>query len=289
MNEVEIDLIQATMRPGETLSGVVHVHGSGEPLVHLTLQGEEVLGAGNLAFQYVVPFLELATTVDCSQGPAPFQFVLPDDLPPTYFSHDLRCLYVLKARRKGTGSSIPLFRRDAIKRISIPVLALEGKAAGEQHWFVLPAGGVELEVRLDSCQVEPGRSLTGELKIRKVSDGPLPTSLTFRFAAIEESTEKKYSHRKVTSLQTQDIPLGSAAGNSNALSRESIPEGELEYPMQGFFEFPIELNSPASGQWNTFKVHYGFRVGITLSNGEQVRQSLPIEVCRYPAEVFAQD
>ena len=273
MNEVEIDLIQATMRPGETLSGVVRVHGTGEPLVHLTLQGEEVLGAGNLAFQLVLPFLELSTTVDCSQGPAAFQFVMPDDLPPTYFSQDLRCLHVLKARRKGTGSAIPLFRRDAIQRMNIPVLALESTAAQEQHWFVLPAGGVELEVRLDSCQVEPGRSLTGELKIRKVSEGPLPRSLTFRFAAIEESTQKGYSHRKVTSLQTQDI----------------VPEPDLEYPMQGFFEFPIDLNSPASGQWNTFKVHYGFRVGLTLSNGEQVRQSLPIEVCRYPAEVFAQD
>ncbi|MBS2039344.1 hypothetical protein JST97_30445 [bacterium] len=270
MNEIEIDLIQGTLRPGETLSGVVRVHGSGEPLVHLTLQGEEVLGAGNLAFQYVVPFFELTSTIDCSQGPAPFQFVLPDSLPPTYFSQDLRCLYVLKARRKGAGSALPFFKRDAIHRINIPILPLEGTANREQHWFVLPAGGVELEVRLDSCQVEPGQSLTGELRISKVSDGPMPRSLTFRFAAIEESTQKDYNHRKVTSLQTQDI----------------TPEPDLEYPMQGFFEFPVDLNSPASGQWNTFKVHYGFRVGLTLSNGEQVRQSLPIEVCRYPAEVF---
>ncbi|MBN9415843.1 hypothetical protein ABS71_16540 [bacterium SCN 62-11] len=270
MNEIEIDLITATMRPGDTLSGVVHVHGAGEPLVHLTLQGEEVLGAGNLGFQYVVPFFELTATVDCSEGPAAFQFVLPKDLPPTYFSQDLRCLYVLKARRKGAGTGLPFFRRDAIHRINIPVLALEGTANREQHWFVLPAGGVELEVRLDSCQVEAGQALTGELKINKVSDGPLPRSLSFRFAAIEESTQKEYNHRKVTSLQTQDI----------------TPEAELEYPMQGFFEFPIDLSAPASGQWNTFKVHYGFRVGMTLSNGEQVRQSLPIEVCRYPAEVF---
>ncbi len=272
MNEIEIDLITATMRPGDTLSGVVRVHGAGEPLVHLTLQGEEVLGAGNLAFQYVVPFFELAATVDCSQGPASFQFVLPKDLPPTYFSQDLRCLYVLKARRKGAGSGLPFLRRDAIQRINIPVLALEGGANKEQHWFVLPAGGVQLEVRLDSCQVEAGQSLTGELKISKVSDGPLPASLTFRFAAIEESTQKEYNHRKVTSLQTHDI----------------VPEPELEYPMQGFFDFPLDLSAPASGEWNTFKVHYGFRVGLTLSNGEQVRQSLPIEVCRYPAEVFGE-
>ncbi len=270
MNEIEIDLIQGTLRPGETLSGVVRLHGAGEPLVHLTLQGEEVLGAGNLAFQYVVPFFEMSSTVDCSEGPATFQFVLPGDLPPTYFSQDLRCLYVLKARRKKPGPSLPFFPREAIHRLNIPILALEGTANREQHWFVLPAGGVELEVRLDSCQVEPGQSLTGELRISKVSDGPLPRSLTFRFAAIEESTQKSYSHRKVTSLQTQEI----------------VPEPELEYPMQGFFEFPIDLNAPASGQWNAFKVHYGFRVGLTLSNGEQVRQSLPIEVCRYPAEVF---
>lgn len=270
MNEIEIELVQGSLRPGDTLSGVVHVQGPGQPLVHLTLQGEEVLGASNLGFRHVVPFFESSCTINCSQGPASFKFSLPENLPPTYFSQDLRCLYVLKARRKRSATRLPFFSRDTIHRINIPLLATESTAPREQHWFVLPAGGVELEVRLDSCQVEPGQSLSGELRISKVSDGPLPQLLSFRFAAIEESTQKDYHHRKVTSLQTHDI----------------IPEPDLEYPMQGFFEFPIDLSAPASGEWNTFKVHYGFRVGLTLSNKEQVRQSLPIKVCRYPAEVF---
>lgn len=267
MNEIEIDLIQATLRPGDTLEGVVRVQGPGDPLVHLTLQGEEVLGAGNLGFQYLVPFFEVAATIDCSQGPSEFHFLLPEGVPPTYFSADLRCLYNLKARRKDAAKGlIPGLRRDAIHRLHIPVLAAHSEVNAQQHWFVLPAGGVELEVRLDSCQVEPGQSLTGELQIRKVSDGPLPRLLTFRFAAIEESSQKSYHHRKVTSLQTHDI----------------TPEPDLEYPMQGFFEFPIDIDAPSSGQWNTFRVHYGFRVGLTLANGEQFRESLPIEVCRFP-------
>jgi hypothetical protein len=267
MNEIEIDLICATLRPGETLAGVVRIEGPGEPLVHLTLQGEEVLGAGNLSFQFVLPFFEMASSVDCSAGPADFHFLLPEGLPPSYHSPDIRCLYHLKARRKGAAPSVFGFKRDAIHRLHIPVLPAPGTPHQDQHWFVLPAGGVELEVRLDSCQVEPGQSLTGELEIRKVGEGPLPRCLTFRFAAIEESTKKGYNHRKVTSLQTHDI----------------TPEPELEYPMKGFFEFPIPLDSPASGEWNSFRVHYGFRVGLTLSDGQQLRQSLPIEVCRYPA------
>ena len=272
MNELEIDLICATLRPGESLAGVVRIDGPGDPLVHLTLQGEEVLGASNLSFQFVLPFFEMASTVDCSEGPADFHFLLPEGLPPSYFSQDLRCLYTLKARRKGAAPGLlptllPSMKRDAIHRLHIPVLPAPSPVNQEQHWFVLPAGAVELEVRLDSCQVEPGQSLTGELVIRKVSDGPLPRCLTFRFAAIEESTKKGYHHRKVTSLQTHDI----------------TPEPDLEYPMKGFFDFPVPLDSPASGDWNTFRVHYGFRVGLTLTDGQQLRQSLPIEVCRYPA------
>ena len=272
MNELDIDLICATLRPGETLSGVAHISGPGESLVHLTLQGEEVLGASNLSFQFVLPIFEMGTTVDCASGPAEFHFLLPEGLPPSYHSHDLRCVYLLKARRKGASPGLlpnllPTMKRDAIHRMHVPVLPAPSEQTQSQHWFVLPAGGVELEVRLDSCQVEPGQSLTGELEIRKVSDGPLPRCLTFRFASIEESTQKGYPHRKVTSLQTHDI----------------TPEPELEYPMRGFFEFPIPLDAPSSGEWNTFCVHYGFRVGLTLSDGQQLRESLPIEVCRFPA------
>lgn len=238
-------------------------------MVHLSLQGEEILSAGSIAFSYVLPFFESSTVLDCSQGPAEFHFLLPESAPATYFSQDLRCLYVLKARRKGAAAGLlPGLRRDAIKKIDIPVLAAPTDANLEQHWFVLEGDGTELEVRLDSTHVEPGGSFTGELVLRRRKPGPLPKQLTFRFAAIEESTKKGYYHRKVTSLQTRDIE----------------PEEGLEYPLQGFFEFQVPSDAAASGQWNMFRVHYGFRVGMTLATGEQVRKSLPIIVCRHPQE-----
>lgn len=264
MKELELELIQALMWPGETLTGVVHIDGPGEPLVHLTLQGEEVLSA--MAFHYVLPIFEVSATLDCSRGPADFHFVLPAELPPSYFSTDLRCQYILKARRKGAGHGILGLRRDAIRKIVIPVLPLGGEEDQTQHWFVLRAGGAELEVRLDSVAVEAGNSLTGELLIKRVSDGPMPSALTFRFAAIEESTHPGYAHRKVTSLQTHDIQ----------------PEPDVEYPLTGFFEFPVDKDAPQSGDWNTFRVHYGFRVGMSLPDGTHVRESLPIAVHRYP-------
>lgn len=267
MKELEIDLVQAALRPGDSLVGVVRTEGPGDRLVHLSLQGEEILSANSIAFNYVLPFFESSLTLDCSQGPADFHFLLPETAPPTYFSQDLRCLYVLKGRRKGAAAGLlPGLRRDAIKKIDIPVLSAPVDANLEQHWFVLEGDGTELEVRLDSTHVEPGQSFTGELMLRRRKPGPLPKNLTFRFAAIEESTKSGYYHRKVTSLQTRDI----------------VPEEEFEYPLQGFFEFHVPSDAAASGQWNMFRVHYGFRVGMTLANGEQVRKSLPIIVCRYP-------
>lgn len=269
MNELDIDLIQATMWPGDTLAGVVRIEGPGDPLVHLTFQGEEVLSASSIAMS-VVPFFELSATLDCSSGPADFHFALPPELPPSYFSTDLRCHYVLKARRKGAAAGlIPGFRRDAIKSIQIPVLPTEDRESSEQHWCVLQAGGAELELRLDSVAIEAGTSLTGELLLKRVSDGPLPTELTFRFASIEEVTKKGHFHRKVTSLQTHEVK----------------PEEGMEYPIGGFFEFPLPADSPTSGDWHTFRVHYGFRVGVTLPDGTQNRESMPIRVFRYPREL----
>ncbi len=261
------------MRPGETLAGVVSIAGSGESVVQLTFQGEEVLAASSTAFNYVLPFFEISTSVDCSNGPAEFQFELPQALPPTYFSQDLRCLYCLKARRKGIPSFLGM-KREAIRRLNIPMLAAHNDGAQEQHWFVMKAGGAELEVRLDSVVVTSGQSVTGELLLSQVSDEPMPTCLSFRLAAIEEVTKSGYYHRKVSGLQTHEVR----------------PEEGMTYPLQGFFEFPISLDSPASGEWHSFKVHYGFRVGAILADGQEIRQSLPVLVQREPAlrheEVF---
>jgi hypothetical protein len=270
LNELEIDLIQATMWPGDTLAGVVRIDGPGDPLVHLTFQGEEVLSANSMAFHYVLPFFELSATLDCSSGPADFHFALPEQLPPSYFSTDLRCHYVLKARRKNAATGlIPGFRRDAIQKMHIPVLPTENREGSEQHWAVLRAGGAELELRLDSIAVDAGSSLAGELLLKQVNDGPMPTALTFRFAAIEEVTKKGYFHRKVVSLQTHDVK----------------PEKDMEFPIGGFFEFPLPPDSPTSGEWHTFRVHYGFRVGMSMPDGTQVRESLPINVFRYPRDL----
>lgn len=270
MEELELEVVQAALRPGDTLAGLVRIAGAGDRWVQVTLQGEEVLSANSMAFNYVLPFFEVSTTLDCSQGPADFHFALPEQLPPTYFSQDLRCLYQLKARRKGAPGLLPGFRRDAIRRIQIPLLPAAVDPSQQQHWFVLKGGGVELEVRLDQVEVEPGASLTGELEVRRAGDGPLPRLLTFRFAAIEEVTQKGYFHRQVLSLQTQDIE----------------PDSEMQLPYRGLFEFPVPNDAPTSGDWHTFRVHYGFRVGMTFPDGQAVRESLPILIQRYPEQAF---
>ena len=268
MRELEIDLIQATLRPGDTLAGVVRTTGAGEPLVQLTLQGDEELGASSLAYSYVYPFFERALTLDCSAGPADFQINLPDDLPASYVSHDLRCRYVLKARRRGGAPGLlPGLRRDAIARMAIPVMSVLHPGEddlGEQHWCQLRSGGVELEVRLDAVVVETGARLTGELLLTRKSEGAVPRSLSFRLAAIEESTNGSFPHRKVTSLQTHEVH----------------PEEEL--PLRGLFEFPIDVDAPHSGEWNNFSVRYGFRVGMKFPDGTEARESFNILVTRQP-------
>lgn len=263
MKEIELELDRQALRPGEVLSG--RVLGPGRPGEQLTLslQGEEVLSAANIAFSYVLPIVDERLEVRPTPEGVPFSFTLPDHAPPTYASQELRCQYFLKLRRLGG-----LLGRETIRRFHMSVLPPEPAPEAEPLTVSLTHAPVTVDVVLDRTNLCIGESLTGELVISRTDDqAPLPRLLSFRFAAIEEAVEPGYSHREVVWLDTHDV----------------TPDAELTFPIRGLFEFPIPEHAPFSGEWATFRVHWGFRIGMKLADGTDVRESAPVNVFRrYP-------
>ncbi|MBI3926752.1 MAG: hypothetical protein HY319_14525 [Armatimonadetes bacterium] len=265
---IELDIDRQTLRPGDELSGVLSVSGVGQHRgFSLSLQGEEVLGADNIVRSYVLPVLDEKLVALEGGDPAiaephPFFFLLPADTPPSYSSQEFRCQYCLKARvRSGW--------RDTIQRYHLTILppqtAEEAQPEDGAHELVLEEEQLKLTARLERTSIPTGGRMAGTLVLSRTGESaPPPGRLTFRFAAIEEATEPGYYYRKVLWLGTHEVQ----------------PEPEAEFPIGGYFEFALPDDAPFSGEWNTFKVHYGFRVGMILPSGRHVRQSLPIRVYR---------
>lgn len=265
--DIDIELSRQALHPGEKVSGRLTIQGASHfKKLSVSLQGEEVLGANSIVRSFILPVVEESLTL-AENGTAeeptsfPFEFEMPEYAPPSYASENLRCQYSLKAHLRRGG-----FHRDLIRRYHLTVLPPEVREAySAPREFIIEEGPVRLTARLDRTSLPSGESLVGSLLLDRLEEGvELPSRITFRLAAIEESTEAGYHHRQVLWLETHDVE----------------PDENAEYPLAGFFEFPIREDAPFSGSWNTFRVHYGFRVGMYLANGEHVRESLPVRVYR---------
>jgi len=273
VQDFEVELIQATLRGGETLSGLVRLLKPGANEVQVSLHGEEQIFPNTLQLQhYVLPFFELQKTLVFGEsGVCEFHLPLPKDLPPTYYSQDLRCLYTLKVRRQGPPGFFG-FHRDIIYRLNIPVLHPDPEESAKfslGHVFEINSLGIQLKVHLEQVEVEPGQALRGELFLNRASEVPLPDLIRFRLAAIEELTRDGHFHRKVLAIQTHEVK----------------PEEGMTYPLQALFEFPIHWDTPSSGEWHSFTVHHGFRISLLLPNGQELRESLPIRVVRRTSSI----
>ncbi|MEW6279237.1 MAG: hypothetical protein AB1758_11470, partial [Candidatus Eremiobacterota bacterium] len=248
--------------PGDPVDGCVELSGAppGVP-VTVTLQGEEIVGANHLFRSYVLPVAEEALSVE-STGELvqriPFRFAIPYQAPPSYASWDLRCQYFLKARAQSGW-------RNEITRLHLTVLppALPPPTAHPAE-LVVEDEGIRLSAHVASNCLFTGNSLHGHLTLsREKPEAPLPARISFRLAAIEESKVSDYRH--VLWVQSHDIE----------------PTEDAEMPLGGLFDFPVDQTAPFTGEWNLFRVHYGFRVGLTRpGRGRERRESLPILVFR---------
>ena len=190
-----------------------------------------------------------------------FRFTVPAEATPTFASRDVRCEYRVKAVAKRG-----FWRRSLVERLHVTILP-----ATQSDLQALPS---ELEVDhpdlrlmawLDRTVVVTGESLSGSLLLEKRNErAQLPRALSFRLAAIVESTDKFYSHREVLSLDIRDVEV----------------DPELEMPFVGMFDFPIAETAALSGIRNTFRVHYGFRVVMYDHEGRDYRRSAFIKVLR---------
>lgn len=260
--KLELTVDRQTLRPGEGLAGTVELRGYPRGIkVTVSLQGEEIVGANHLFRSYVLPLVEQTHQFESSGEKVqsePFTFELPDKVPPSYASWDLRCQYFLKARAR------PRLLEE-ISRLHLTVLP------PDDPWIevnatemVVENNGIKLLAQVDSPHITTGDQVRGELLMsQEEAAAQLPERISFRLAAIEESKVSDY--RKVLWVQSHDIE----------------PTQEAVLPINGFFEFPVDETAPFSGEWNLFRVHYGLRVGLTpAGGGREERQSLPIQVYR---------
>jgi hypothetical protein len=259
----EIELDRQVVQAGDELIGWITLDGEEIEAVEVAFQGEEILGANDVRYSFVLPVADEKIELSAAGGlhRKEFRFKVPDEAPPTYASQNLRCQYCLKATiRRG------FWRRDTYRKLYVTVMPAlpEGLTAMPEEVEV-EHEDLRLIARLDQNVVLTGEALTGSLFFEKKSDAAkLPKKLSFRFASIEESTEKDYPHRQVLKLETHDIDV----------------DPELELPFTGFFEFPIHHSAEPSGTWNMFKVHYGFRVTFYDQEDKDHRESTMVRVVR---------
>ena len=259
----EIELDRQVVQPGDELLGWVTLVDDDFESVVVSFQGEEILGANDIGHALVLPVADQSVVLKSDGGlrRAEFRLIVPDDAPPSYASRNLRCQYAVKAMIKRG-----FWRKDIYRKLQVTVMPAltEGLQAMPEELEV-EHGALRLIARLDQNVVLTGDMLSGSLFFEKKSDvAKLPKKLSFRFAAIEESTNEIFSHRQVLSLETHDIEV----------------DPNLELPFTGFFEFPIPPSAEPSGTWNLFKVHYGFRVTFYDQDNKDHRDSTMVRVVR---------
>lgn len=260
----DIELDRQVVQVGDELIGWLTVEDQDVESVEIAFQGEETLGANDVFSQRVIlPVADERLTIDARGGLVrkEFRIKVPDDASPTYASRNVRCQYGVKATiARG------FWRRNISRKLDVTVMPslTEGLTAMPEEVEV-EHGDLRLIARLDQNVVLTGDSLSGSLYFeKKTEDAQLPTKLSFRLAAIEESSEKGYPHREILTLDTHEV----------------IVDTELHLPFTGFFDFPIHEAAEPSGTWNLFKVHYGFRVTFYDQLGKDHRSSTMVRVVR---------
>lgn len=260
---LEIELDRQVLQPGDELVGWVSSSEADVESVEVVFFGEEILGANDIARRYILPVVDEKVVLKADGGLSrrEFRFTVPDEAPPTFATRDIRCEYAVKAIAKRG-----FWKRSMIQRLHVTILP-----STQEDLQALPSElevehpDVRLLARLDSTVVVTGESLSGSLLLEKKSENAqLPRSLSFRLAAVVESTDKFYSHREVLSLEVKDVEV----------------DPELQMPLIGMFDFPIAETAELSGTWNTFRVHYGFRVVMYDHEGKDYRRSAFIRVLR---------
>ena len=273
MSDIELGIERQLVYPGELLSGRVQIGGRGSNEVTVSLHGEELFRP-YLGFDTILPVFEESVVVRCEGGKGEFSFRLPENLSPSYHSEQHRCAYYLKGIRANTQKTLQEISQGAITRV-IPTAT--SHSIGRLHITVGPPfidyesaphtleikdENLILEVQVDQVTVEAGDSLTGSFLISRLKDdGDLPKAVVFSLAAIEESTNGK---RRAVLWR---------------LENSVQPTREMSYPLTGSFEFPIDVGTPTTGNWNLFKIHCGFRVRLDWGDRDP-RESLPIQLCR---------
>lgn len=259
----EIELDRQVLQPGDELLGWITIDDPDTESVEVVFFGEETLGANDIARRYILPVVDEKTTLTPEGGfqRREFRFIVPHEAPPTYASRDVRCEYAVKAIAKRG-----FWKRSQIQRLHVTILpATQGELQALPSELEVDHPDLRLIARLDQTVVLTGDSLSGSLVLERKNDhAQLPKSLSFRLAAIVESTDKFYSHREVLSLDVQDVEV----------------DPTLELPFVGMFDFPIAETAEPSGTWNTFRVLYGFRVVMYDHEGKDYRRSAFIRVLR---------
>lgn len=261
-----LEVERQSVRAGDSIRGRVIVPRSNKHKdLAVTLVGQEILGAENFVGIWLYSIVDETQPLGAprespSDTEHAFSFELPQHAPPSYASRDLRCEYHLKATIKRG----PL--RDVTQRLHITVLPpLLEDVSADPHALSLEDKGLLLEAQLDRTTIASGETLQGRILFsRDTPQTKLPVRVTFRLAAIEEATDDYYKHRKVLWVAENEL----------------VPDPGMEYPVAATFEFAVDKDAPFSGEWNGFRVHYGFRVAMNFQDGRQVRRSLPIRVYR---------
>lgn len=260
----ELDVSRQVLQPGDELVGWVTADDPDLKEVSIIFSGEEMLGANDVARCLMLAVAEDKAVFEVdgkSLDRQRFKFTVPRDAPPSFATRDIRCFYVVKAIAK-----LGFWKGNRLRKLQLTILPsiLEDlKPVALELETEHPDLGIF--TRLDQTVVLTGDVLSGSVVVeRKTAEATVPRRISLRLAAILESSDSYFSHREVLMLETKELEL----------------DASQDLPFFDKFEIPIPKTAEPSGTWNTFRVHYGFRVSVYDHLGKDYRSSALIRVLR---------
>jgi len=270
---MDIELSRQVFRPGDTVEGILRVtveKPASIKEITLSLQGEEIVGAGSIARTKILPLIHDVQSIplarmekgDLNEGEKsflyPLSFSIPSNAPPSYASDAFKCAYYIKGR-----IDVP-WAFDVIEKLHLTVVPYEpGGVMKDAEEFAFEEEGLRGRIELEKDNLLAGDTLAGALHLDYTLD-EIPMAVELQVHAHERSLLPGYPLGRIVWKSTREM---------------EIKDVETGYTMIRF-EFPIPPDAPFSHRWNIFEVAWELIVSIASPGRKERKETKPLVVRR---------
>ncbi|MBI2251540.1 MAG: hypothetical protein HYU63_02075 [Armatimonadetes bacterium] len=270
---LEIDLPRQIYLPGEELTGKVILK-SDIPAknLFLTLHGEEVIGAKNIAFSLIIPLLKIEQSLYASkeeteiipQGEYPFSFLIPPSILPSFASSDFKCQYYLTCRLEVST------KPHILGKVNITIIPYNLELPDQQKEieFGIKEEDFEFRAYLEKSYFFVNETMKGNfvfnsssLKLKKI---------VFNLRALATSIYKYFPYQELVWSEKKEVIL----------------KERKQEEIKGIFGFNLPKIAPFTHFWNTFQLNWVLEVSLELTNGKEYFTQVQVDVYKIYKEFY---